>query len=526
MALEHGPMVSGNEDRILILPATTRDGDAIQRLFRSAAIQSLVCANVPSLCEQMSHGLGGAIVAQEQLQGGADGLNKILDSQPSWSDIPVIVLAPRGPEITGDLAELASRHNFLFVQRPTELRTFLSTVKSVIRDRRRQYIVRDQLLKQQQHSTELATADRRKDEFLAVLAHELRNPLSPIRTGIDYLLAGDADDHESKQDILPMMSRQVNQMVRLIDDLLDVSRISRGKLRLQKTRIELCDVIRAALETAKTQIEGGQHHLRVTLPDTPIWLNADAVRLAQVFSNLLNNSAKYTDPGGQIEVRAEANGNEVSISVSDTGVGIPADMLNSVFDMFTQIGSSLERSRGGLGLGLTLVKTLVELHGGSITAASSGLGQGSQFTVTLPVADAQQSTRSAEQIPSYGGRPLRIVIADDNFDAAATLASLLKRLGHSAEVVHDGQSAVDAVCRLLPDVAIIDIGMPVLNGYEVAAKLRTCLPAGNGVHLAALSGWGQNDARQKAVAAGFDTHLVKPIAAATLVTLLQQAAEK
>ena len=518
-------MVSGNEDRILILPTTTRDGEAIQRLFRGAEIQSLICENLRSLCNQMSHGLAGMIVAQEILQGDVGSyLKTALDSQPSWSDIPVIVLSPRGPDVTGDLADLALRHNLLFVQRPAELRTFLSTVKSVIRDRRRQYIVRDQLLKQHQHANELATADRRKDEFLAVLAHELRNPLSPIRTGIDCLLVGEVDEQVSRQDILPMMSRQVNQMVRLIDDLLDVSRISRGKLQLQKTRIELSDVIRSAIETARSQIESAQHDLHVTLPGIPVWLNGDAVRLAQVFSNLLNNSAKYTDPGGRIELRAEAQGNHIEIAVSDTGVGIPVDMLDSIFDMFTQVGSSLERSRGGLGLGLTLVKKLVELHGGTITAASNGLGQGSQFTVTLPVADAQQSTRATEQVPTYSGRPLRIVIADDNVDAAATLAGLLKRLGHSADVVHDGQSAVDAVDRLRPDVAIIDIGMPVLNGYEVAAQLRACLPAGHRVYLAALTGWGQEDARHKAVTAGFDTHLVKPISAATLVTVLQRAA--
>jgi signal transduction histidine kinase/ActR/RegA family two-component response regulator len=524
MSTDHNRSETGPELRVLLLPGTRADGAAIERVFRGADIVGIVCRTMGDLCRHMDDGFAAAVVAQEAIQDDLDGcFGTALSKQPDWSDVPIIVLTPANGDVHPEVVELASRRNVVLVQRPAQLATFLSTVKAAIRDRRRQYRVRDYLEEERQHSAALAEADRRKDEFLAILAHELRNPLAPLRTGIDCLLVDAPESGKGDQDILPLMSRQVNHMVRLIDDLLDVSRISRGQLSLRRKRVELSTIVQSAVETARIHIEGSHHRLQVSLPATPVWLDADADRLAQVFSNLLNNSAKYMEPGGSIHLLAEVQSQRAFVRVRDTGVGIPPDMLTNVFGMFTQVGSSLERSRGGLGIGLTLVKSLVDMHGGSIVATSAGLGHGSEFCVELPVCDNHQSERLISSGAVYRGRPLRVLIADDNIDGAFLLAGLLKRLGQTTEVVHNGLRAIEAISRLPPDVAILDIGMPGLNGYEVADRIRRH-PQSKGLYLAALTGWGSDADRRKAIAAGFDTHLVKPVVMAVLVNLLETVA--
>jgi len=360
---------------------------------------------------------------------------------------------------------------------------------------------------------ERSEVDRKKDEFLALLAHELRNPLAPLRNGLQVMrLAG--DDTNAVTQARAMMDRQLGHMVRLIDDLLDVSRIGRHKMELRRGRIALADVIDNAVETARPLLEAARHELSVSLPREPVFLDADLTRLAQVFSNLLTNSAKYTPREGHIWLTAERRGDEVVASVRDTGIGIPAEELPRVFDMFSQVDRSIERSTGGLGLGLALVKGLVEMHGGSVTAESDGPGEGSTFTVRLPASRAIDDG-SAPSAPPEENRlsaipKRRILVVDDNQDAARTMDRLLKLLGHEVHMAYDGIEAVRAAEKLGPEIILMDVGMPRLNGYQAARRIRE-QPWGRDVVIIALTGWGQEGDRLQSREAGCDGHLVKPV---------------
>ncbi|HJT77645.1 MAG TPA: ATP-binding protein, partial [Gemmataceae bacterium] len=365
---------------------------------------------------------------------------------------------------------------------------------------------------------ELREADRRKDEFLATLAHELRNPLAPIRNALHVLrLAGNSAG--ALEQARGMMERQVAQMVRLIDDLLDVSRISRGRLELRKERAELADVVHAAVETARPLIEAAGHALTVDLPAGPVPLEADPTRLAQVVANLLNNAAKYTDPGGRIALAAERQGGEAVVRVRDTGIGIPADQLPHIFEMFVQVDRSLERSQGGLGIGLTLVRRLTEMHGGSVESRSEGTGHGSEFVVRLPavlVAPSRDKEASEERAPSSRRR---ILVVDDNRDSAISLGMMLQLMGNEVRTAHDGLEAVRAAEVFRPDVVLLDIGLPKLNGYEAARRIRD-EAWGRDMVLIAVTGWGQEDDKRRSKEAGFNFHLVKPVEPAALEKLL------
>ncbi len=368
---------------------------------------------------------------------------------------------------------------------------------------------------------QLKEADRKKDEFLATLAHELRNPLAPLRNGLQILrLTG--EDREATENACLVMERQVKQLVRLVDDLLDVSRITRNKLKLRKERMELAVAVRQAVEISRPLIEAASHHLTVTLPAEPIPLDADAARLAQVFSNLLNNAAKYTERGGRIWLTVERQGSEAVVRVKDTGIGIPADSLPHLFEMFTQIDRSLERSQGGLGIGLTLVKRLTEMHGGTVEVHSDGPDRGSEFTVRLPVANVRPA---APQEPNSAGdrtaasRQLKILVVDDNVDSATSLSMMLRIHGHDVRTAHDGVQAVEMAEAFRPDAVLLDIGLPKRNGYEAARCIRQ-QPWGKPMRLIALTGWGQEEDRRRSKEAGFDRHLVKPVDPAVLETLL------
>jgi CheY-like chemotaxis protein len=355
----------------------------------------------------------------------------------------------------------------------------------------------------------LREADRRKDEFLATLAHELRNPLAPIRTGLKIMqMAG--DNQAAVEQARAMMERQLRQMVRLIDDLLDVSRITRGKLELRKCRADLSEVIQSAVEASRPPIEAAGVELTVAVPTDPVYVDADVTRLAQVFTNLLNNAAKFTERGGHVWLTADRQGSDVVVTIRDTGIGIPADMLSKVFDLFAQVDRSLERSRGGLGIGLTLARRLVALHGGTVAAHSAGPGHGTELVVRLPVAEPPP----AAEVPLNGAAApnarLRILVADDNHDAADSLQMMLGILGHEVRAAHDGREAVRAAEEFRPDVAFLDIGMPGLNGYDVARAVRS-RPWGRDVTLVALTGWGQEEDHRRSREAGFDQHLVKPV---------------
>ncbi|BBL77074.1 hybrid sensor histidine kinase/response regulator [Methylomagnum ishizawai] len=355
----------------------------------------------------------------------------------------------------------------------------------------------------------LREGDRRKDEFLAILSHELRNPLAPIRNSL-YALSGAGGHGPTTTNALTMMIRQVDHLVRLVDDLMEASRITRGKVELKRQRIALAGVIEQAIETSRPFIEAGGHRLDVALPPAPLHLDADPVRLIQVFTNLLNNAAKYTGPHGRIGIAVERQGNEAVVGVSDTGVGIPEAMLPRVFDLFSQVDHSQGRAQGGLGIGLALVRHLVQLHGGRIEARSGGVGRGSEFVVRIPLARTSPAGLQASADPPAPEFPRRLLVVDDNRDAADSLALLLELLGIEVRVAYDGAAALALLAGSPPDVVLLDLGMPGMDGYEVARRIRG-QPGGRDIALFALTGWGQAADRHRTRLGGFDQHLVKPV---------------
>ena len=380
---------------------------------------------------------------------------------------------------------------------------------------------RDQL---ERLNAQLSETDRRKDEFLAVLAHELRNPLAPIRNATQFLqLKAPAD--AALQNARDIIDRQVTHLVRLVDDLLDVSRITSGKISLQKERVSLTLIVTNAVEASRPLIESEQHQLTVTLPDEPLYVDADLTRMAQVLQNLLNNAAKYTPPGGKIGLHAAFDGKQVTIRITDSGIGIPPEMLSHIFNLFTQVGRSIEWQTGGLGIGLTLVQRLVEMHGGNVEAQSDGLDKGSVFTIRLPAFlhghenAASVSSKGAESTAGH----LRILVVDDNVDAADTLAEILRAAGHGVQTEHDGIAAVDAARSHKPDVVLLDIGLPKLNGYDAARQIRS---HDHSPVLVAVTGWGQDDDRRRSQEAGFHHHLVKPVDLSALERILESTASR
>jgi PAS domain S-box-containing protein len=367
----------------------------------------------------------------------------------------------------------------------------------------------------------LRDADQRKDEFLATLAHELRNPLAPISAGL-ALLEYSVDDRQTIDELRSMMQRQTEHMVRLIDDLLDVSRITRGKLELRRSHVELTNVVRNAVEAIQPLIDEAQHQLTLRLPDEPILLYADAGRLTQVFTNLLNNAAKYTPRQGRVELTAWRTGAEVTVSVSDSGVGIPSDKLDDVFEMFAQVHETNESSHTGLGIGLTLVKRLVELHGGSIEVQSRGHNLGTTFHVRIPTLPEPfpvqvDGRRLRNDMPLAISR--RVLVVDDNRDALETLSKLVLRLGNEVRCAEDGLEALQVARTFRPEIILMDLGMPRLNGYEAARRIRQQL-WGREIALVATTGWGQDEDRRRSAEAGFDRHLVKPIEISALREIL------
>ncbi|MFL5357380.1 CHASE domain-containing protein [Archangium sp.] len=370
---------------------------------------------------------------------------------------------------------------------------------------------------------QLREADRRKDDFLAMLAHELRNPLAPVLTAVQLM------EHKQREGLSTererdVVERQVHHMRRLVDDLLDVSRVTRGKIQLHQRPLELVGAVGRALEVARPFAESREHSLRLRVPDGPVWTQADPVRLEQVLTNLLHNAAKYSEPGGRITLSLTCEAGEAVVRVTDTGMGIPAEALPHLFEPFMQVARTLDRSQGGLGLGLTLVKRLMEMHGGRVEVASEGVGRGSVFTVRLPLLPQAripvepEETRPGQDMPAEGRR---VLVVDDNVDAAELLGEVLELDGHQVTVVHDGQTALERLDTLEPEVVFLDIGLPGLDGYEVARRMRQRL-GGECPRLVAITGYGQSSDRQRSREAGFDAHLVKPV---ELETVRAMAAE-
>ena len=366
-------------------------------------------------------------------------------------------------------------------------------------------------------AADLSELDRRKNEFLATLAHELRNPLAPMSNMLEVVKHANGDG-EILTSAHETMERQLGQMVRLVDDLLDLNRITHDRLELRRSEVELSSVIHQAVEVSRPLVDAAGHQLTVELPGEPIYLNADGARLSQVFGNLLNNSSKYTTPKGTISLSAERMDGEVVVTVKDNGAGIPADKIDRIFDMFMQVDGASEQSQGGLGIGLTLVKRLTQMHGGSIAVKSGGDGQGSEFTVRLPI--LSRATVVSEPVTNIGSPThRRILIVDDNVDSADSLAMLLGITGNKTYTAHDGVEAVEAIEKHRPEVVLLDIGLPRLNGYEVCRHVRE-QPWGKDIVVIALTGWGQEDDRRQSAAAGFNGHLVKPVDYEKLLQLL------
>ncbi|MDP9109728.1 MAG: ATP-binding protein [Pseudomonadota bacterium] len=369
----------------------------------------------------------------------------------------------------------------------------------------------------------LSEADRRKTEFLAVLAHELRNPLAPIRHGLQ-LIRTQSGNTATLTRVRDMLDRQVNQLVRLVNDLLDVARITSGKVELRKQRAQMVELINVAVETSMPLIDASKHHLTVSIAAGPLVVEVDPERISQVVSNLLNNAAKYTPEGGAIALNVSREGSEVVVAVTDNGIGIAPQSIGTVFDLFRQVGQDFERSQGDLGIGLSLVRQLVELHGGTVSASSAGAGCGCTFSIRLALVDTVAPTSDTLESLGISAEPaaLRILIADDNIDAAQILQMLLEASGHTVDVAHDGHAALKLAREMLPDIAFLDIGMPGMNGYEVAKALRS-VPHMADVTLVALTGWGGEQDRAQSREAGFNHHLIKPVDMKDIESLLAAA---
>ena len=399
-----------------------------------------------------------------------------------------------------------------FIHKPIEsdiLRSKADVFFELYRQRQQIAIQRDEL---KARSDALEEADRRKDEFLATLAHELRNPLAPLRHGLDILRR--SPDSADAVEIREMMDRQLVHLLRLTDDLLDVSRVSQGKIELRKERILAADVVRSALESSRPLIDSAGHSLTLDVPVEPIWLEADLTRLAQVVGNLLNNAAKYTPDGGHIGLSLRTDENDAVIAVSDNGLGIPAEMQSEVFQLFAQVENQTDRAKGGLGIGLALVKQLVAMHHGLVSAESAGAGQGSVFTVRIPLAVSKVATQPpAVQLTPQPVlvQPLKVLIIDDNVEVAQIVGWMLEEIGHEYHLIHDGRQALQAAREFRPDAILLDIGLPVMDGYAVCRAFRQD-DLFKDTLIIAQTGWGQQRDKMLASEAGFDHHLVKPVA--------------
>ena len=510
------PDPTDGERRVLVLAPTGRDAANSVALLGKAGLACVACRDIAALCREIAVGVGVVLLTEESLALDRTGrLAAKLDEQPAWSDLPVILLTRGGPESRVASRAMQTLGNVILLERPIRIFTLVSATRTAMRARNKQYQLRAQ-------NRELRQADARKDEFLATLAHELRNPLAPVRTGLQVL------ERTAPGPIVErtraMMERQVAHMVRLLDDLLDLSRISRGKIELRPERVELRAVVESALEICRPVIEAAHHDLSVELPAAPVWLHADPTRLAQVLGNILLNAAKYTAPGGRISLVGGVDGGEVVVAVTDNGEGISRELQDQVFEMFAQAPSVGDRAQSGLGIGLALVKQLIELHGGRVSVASPGPGRGSTFTLRLPIAGpvpvAAEESRAAAQAPAAR---LRVLVVDDNADAAEMLALALSLSGHETWVAGDGPGCLAVAAEFRPHVAFLDIGLPGMDGHELAGRLRD-EPATRDIVLVALTGWGSEDDQRRSRAAGFAYHLTKPVTTAMVTELLAQIA--
>jgi signal transduction histidine kinase len=493
------------EDRVLIVAPVGRDAVLLRDVLTRNDIGVAVCPDVATLATEADRGVGAAVLTEEALDvPSMDALRRMHAEQPAWSDLPLILLVSDRPpyEAQAALGEASSFGNVTMLDRPVSLVEFQTAISSALRSRRRQYEIRGYL-------TELKANSRAKDEFLAMLGHELRNPLAAVRNAVTAATV----DEARRPRALAIAERQLQQLGLLIDDLLDVARVTLGHITLKKERIALPEVLDRVLEAIRPTIEERRQTLVFSPAPERIYLDADPSRVEQIVSNLLTNAAKYTDPGGTVEVRVGRVGGFAEVHVRDTGMGIAPEVLPRVFDLFAQAERTLDRAQGGLGIGLTISRNLAQLHGGTIEARSDGLGKGSEFTVRLPALPAVNVAEPAAPIdkgPYAPSKRKRVLVVDDNPDVAESLSMVLELLGHQVHAVHDGTVAVATARAERPDLMFVDIGLPVMDGYEVARTVRADPTLGD-VVLIALTGYGSADDKARSRAAGFQHHLVKPV---------------
>ena len=510
-----GGDVSPPQQRVLVLAAADEDVAVVRSALSAADCAVEFHKDVRALCGSIEAGAGAAIVAD----GAASGdelahLLATLSRQPPWSDLPLVLL---GADDAGPCAPLvAAGFNVTILERPVHAGPLGCAVRSALRARRRQYELRDLL-------ADARLALRQRDEFLAMLGHELRNPLGVISSAVQILNRIGSRDREASE-TRDMIERQTSHLTRLVDDLLDVSRVSSGKIVLKREPVGLNEAARQCFQGCASLIAAQRHEVTFAPSPEPAVVDGDPVRLEQIVHNLLSNAVKYTPAGGRILVAVSRDGAQAVLRVRDNGMGIEPDMLERVFDMFTQADRSLDRAQGGVGMGLTLVKRLVEMHGGFVSASSAGIGRGSEFEVRLPasadvVTPPPRPTQGpTEPRPRAPATPRHVLIVEDGPDARNALGRLLQLWGHHVELAEDGTRGVERALASRPEVALIDIGLPGLNGYEVARRVRQVL--GDRIRLIALTGYGQPDDQERTREAGFDQHLVKPVNPRLLSRLL------
>jgi signal transduction histidine kinase len=501
------------EEQFLILAPIGRDAGLTSDLLRRANRQATVCRDMDELCRRAcEEGALALLLAEEALAGRAlSALHELLGRQPSWSDLPILLFTGPMSAVSRALSPraIAELGNVTLLERPVRPVAMLSAANAALRVRKRQYVARDELKAQREQV-------RQRDQFLAMLGHELRNPLSAISMAVAV------EDDGAGAEYKAIVARQARHLTRLVDDLLDVSRVTSGKVALQRAPLDLSELTRRALATVSSTLAQAELSFRAQLPDEPVVIEGDAVRLEQVLINLLNNAIKYTPAGGRIELSLLARPDQVELRVRDDGVGIAPEMLPRVFDLFAQAEGTLDRAKGGMGIGLTLVQNLVHLHGGKVSAESEGIGHGSTFVVRLPRKAAltlRPSEPPASKHPKNCGRD--VLIIEDNDDSRELMASMLRRRSHKVFAAADGPSGVELALGQHPNAILVDIGLPGLDGYAVARTLRPQL--GRDVLMIAITGYGQPEDRRRALAAGFDEHLTKPVDLSRLELLLERA---
>ena len=492
--------------RVLVLPPTPRDGSTTCDLLGKAGIEAVTAPTVRSIAREIEHGAAAILLPEEAIAGGEVELRRVLEEQPPWSDLPVLVLTRPGADSANVAHAMQVLGNVTLLERPVQVATLVSAIRTALRARERQYQIRAHLVERGKVVETLREADRRKDEFLATLGHELRNPLSPLLTSLHLLKRGSASRRLVERTV-GVMERQLLHLVRLVDDLLEISRITRGVIDVTLKPVELQAALAAAIESCRPFVVGSRHELILHCPPDPVFVDGDAIRLTQVFANLINNAAKYTDVGGHIWIDVSVDAGQAVVTVRDDGIGIAPEHLSAVFDMFTQVNRSDRRTQGGLGIGLTLVRSLIAVHRGSVVARSDGVGRGTTFEVRLPVVLDRRPVPEAPE-PLRPMPACRVLVVDDNRDAGEMLGLLLGSLQATVRTVHSGPEAIAVLDEFDPEVVLLDIGMPMMDGYEVARRIRAT--RGDNVLLIALTGWGQEEDVRRAERAGFNHHLVKP----------------